>query len=250
MNITICLITCGEETEQDCLARLPKTGYIFNEVRNVYPQAAANNRATETTTTKYLVPLDSDMFLYEGFLDRINAKIEALGSLDWYQIAFPLWDVFFQKKILGLKVLDVAFMKRHPYQNTRVPDTEHYYRLIAREHQRGFKYVNLFTEGEPPIGDHVIRGNRVTYLKLKDNYASYRQNFQYDGFNYRTKVQEDYKFFLERYKATGNDDYLYAIAGMMDGIKNPVNQSKDFREEMRYSPEEAMRFFGPKKWFL
>jgi hypothetical protein len=241
-NITICLIACGEATEGDCRAAL-KDNFVFQEVINVTPQASANNQMVRQCRTEFLVPVDADMILYRGYPSRIMNAIERYSNENWYQILFPLWDCLFEKSVLALKVNKTIVLQENCYHDIRVQDIEHFRRMK----KMGYHVINLKDRGEKPIGDHVVVGAKSCYLRMKDIYLSHR----YYGLNNAIiidKAKNDYKFFLSKYHKTKNDDYLYCIAGMYDGLINAtdMDKSKSFDEIMQFDPLEAIWMFQNK----
>src|SRR5574343_24788 len=102
MNITFVLMTCGEETEQECLESISsfRDQIILKEVRNVYPQIKALNQMIECVDTEYFIPLDADMILEHDAWSRIKQAINKYShDPNWHSILFSLWDVLTERKI-------------------------------------------------------------------------------------------------------------------------------------------------------
>jgi hypothetical protein len=245
VDLTLCLITCGEDTEKECLQAIQheSANFAFEEVRNVRPQAAANNMVMDKVKTKYFIPLDSDIVLYPDFLTRIRKYIESYKNETWYHICIPLYDTLSERKIMSLKVMRHDVLASNPYKDVRVPDIEHYRRLEAM----GYKNINLYNQVEP-IGDHVVRGPQRCYFRYKDTYLAYR--LYWGDEHARKKSYIDYKFFIEKHGKTDNSDFLYCLAGMTDGLtrSEDMHKSKDMNEQMVISPEDCLKIY--RKRFL
>lgn len=251
MDVTFCLMTCGEETELDCLGAIhfekELGAFRYQEVRNLSPASVALNAMFDQCETRFLVPLDADMVLYLGYWDRIRDKIQQhQDKNDWHSILFPLWDVFTQRKILALKVFNMGAMKEIKYPDDACPDILHY-RMLE---QAGLKCWNYFDED--PIGDHIIRGKYFCYAKYRDLYMVHRVHPQYaldshfqGGRNIKEKSRNHADFFRQRLELTGNEDYLYAFAGMVEGLTAPIKcTSKDLSDrEMRVSIDEVEEIY-------
>jgi glycosyltransferase involved in cell wall biosynthesis len=248
-------MTCGEETEKECLEAF-RTGVraypdkvTFQEVRNITPASVALNKMFDLCKTKYLVPLDADMILYLGFMERITSAIDKHPS-GWHSLLFPLWDTLTARKIMALKVFDMDIIKNFRYQDDPCPDIKHYKDLD----RAGYKAVNLMEE--QPIGDHVVRGNFFCYAKYRDLYMVTRSHPEtileshfIGGRDLKSRAKNHFDFFSIAYQNTGNVDYLYCISGMVEGLTNPLtHKSKDLSDtNMRISLGNAENIF--KSWY-
>jgi len=231
-RLTLCLMTCGEETEQECLAAIKpfRDEIEFQEVRNVYPQIKALNQMLDQVETEYLIPLDSDIILNENAFERIMTAIDKYAQdLNWHSILFKLYDTLSEKEILALKILRTKIMKLHPFREGATPDVEHFRRLT----DEGYTCItNLLVKN--PIGRHVVRGKHFCYYKYRDVYQTLRvHGWEWDsavfmgGKTLMERSKKHYNYFIMKYLFTGNDDYLWCIAGMVDGITSPIeNKSK------------------------
>jgi hypothetical protein len=89
-------------------------------------------------------------------------------------------------------------------------------------------------------------GSHFCYHKYRDVYQTYRShNFEWDsgaflgGDDLKSKAKAHYDFFFSKWLITQNDDYLYCIAGMMDGILSPIeNKSKTLEIKEYYIPKD------------
>ncbi len=254
-KITFCLLTCGEETESDCLKAIKsfRDKIVFQEVRNVFPQLKALNQMIEQCHTEYLVPLDSDIILNNDAFDRIEKSlVEHQNDAIWHSILFPLFDTLTEEKILALKVMRTKILKRFPFMESPTPDIEHYDRLKFA----GFTAITTYLD-EDPIGNHVVKGMWFCYNKYKDIYLTLRSyNWTWDqnafkgGNTLKEKAKKHFDYFFEKWVVTNNDDYLYCIAGMADGLTMDLEyKSKNLKKKkLRVKKKEAIEVFF--KWFL
>lgn len=234
----------GEETAQDCLSAIDPyiQNFTFQKVINVSPQIKALNQMLEQVETEFLIPLDADMILKPNAPERIIRAIKDHPEKDWHSILFPLWDTFTQRKIYALKVLRVEVMKKYMFKDSRTPDVEHFTRLT----EAGYKSVNYFEEDV--IGDHVLKGAKFCYHKYKDVYLTLRQhNKEWDsgvflgGRTLKEKSKKHFDFFVFNRIMGDNEDYSWALAGMVDGITMPVDAlSKDLSENLPDSYDNAI----------
>lgn len=246
--ITFCLMTCGESTERACLNSIApfKDKIILQEVRKVRPQIKALNEMLSKVKTDYLVPLDADFILNEDAYDRICEAI-SLNEKDenWHSILFPLFDTFTEKKIFALKILRMSIIKNFPFIESATPDVEHFGRL----QENGYSAISYFDQ--EPIGTHNVVGPKFCYHKYKDVYRTlriYQKSWDSDVFmggeTILEKSKSHFDFFQYKWIMTANEDYLYAIAGMIEGLTEPLeNKSKDLSEEMKVSPNLAIDLY-------
>lgn len=232
-NITICLMTCGEETEKECLSAINhwRDKVEFIEVRNVFPQIKALNLMLMQCDTEYLIPLDSDMLLNYDAYDRICRAIDKFShDSNWHSILFKLWDTLTEREILALKILRTKIIKNNIFNESATPDVEHFARLTSL----GYKCIDQLLV-KNPIGKHVVRGKKFCYSKYRDVYQTLRvYGWEWDsgafmgGQTVLEKSKNHFDYFLKKYIQTKNNDYLWCIAGMTDGlISNLENKSKN-----------------------
>ena len=230
-------MTCGEETEQQCLQHIEpfRDKIVLQEVRNVYPQIKALNQMLNQVQTEYLVPLDADMILERRAYRRIRRAIdENVKDPNWHSILFPLYDTLTERRILALKVLRAKIMKHYVFAESATPDVEHFQRLT----NAGYQCITKYLEGKP-IGNHVVKGAHFCYNKYRDVYQTIRSHgFEWDsgafmgGDTVMEKSKCHFDYFLSKYALTENKDYLYCIAGMVDGLTSPVeHKSKTLKRE-------------------
>lgn len=216
-------MTCGEETEKLCLNAIQpwKDRIVFQEVRNVFPQVKALNQMINQTNTEYLIPLDSDIVLNNDAFERICWAIDKFShDTAWHSILFKLWDTLTEKEILALKILRTEIMKKHLFKDVATPDVEHFTRLTNSGHTCIDKMLS-----KPPIGRHIVQGKHFCYHKYKDIYQTLRTHKkEWDpavfmgGETILEKSENHFNYFLNKYLITDNEDYLWAITGMIDGI--------------------------------
>jgi glycosyltransferase involved in cell wall biosynthesis len=243
-------MSCGELTESECIeaTQHESARFLWNEVRNIHPASSALNTMIRECKTDYLIPLDADMILYPGFMDRVEKAIEEEKGMScpWHSILFPLWDTLTQEKIMALKVFKTYVVRATPYKDDPCPDIQHYQDLK----QAGYYAVSRMAED--PIGKHVVRGGFFCYAKYRDLYMVTRthpnvilESHFKGGNDLITRANCHFKFFWDRYKETGNDDYLYCIAGMVEGLISPLNyKSKNLgNREMKVPISDATKLF-------
>lgn len=253
-DITIALMTCGEETESDCLKSIKcfRSEVDFIEIRNVFPQIKALNKMIDEVKTEWFIPLDADMILHEDAWARIiNALNRHRNNQQWHSILFPLWDTLTERKILALKILRSKIAKENPFVDSNTPDVEHYQRLT----DLGYTCIDDYLK-QKPIGNHVVKGKYFCYFKFKDVYQTYRSyNFEWDsgvfmgGEDLRSKAKKHFDFFLYKFITTNNKDYLYCIAGMIDGIISPLEKKsktlelKKIKIKSKFAIDEFYRWY-------
>lgn len=233
-DVTFVLMTCGELSEKRCLAAIEpwRSEVAFFEVRNVYPQIQALNKMIRGVKTEFFVPLDADIVLDKDAWARIKYAMQKhRHDEQWHSILWPLWDTLTQRKILALKLLRTRIAKENPFVESATPDVEHYQRLTSK----GYTCIheNLI---QRPIGKHVVKGKVFCYYKYRDVYQTYKSHgWEWDsgaflgGTNLPDRAREHFNYFLYRYLRSRNKDFLWCIAGMIDGILSPTeNKSKDY----------------------
>lgn len=219
---TFCLMTCGEETEAECVSVIKGwlDHIVFQEVRNITPAYKALNQMFDQCETRFLTPLDADMILHADALERMREKIDVLQDDNkWHTILFPLWDTLTQEKIYALKIFNMDAMRSIPYKDDPCPDIQHFKDLTAA----GLRSIDFYHE--EPIGKHVVQGKFFCYAKYRDLYLTARsrprdilENHFKGGRTLRERARLHHAFFVDRYKETGNEDYLYCIGGMLEGL--------------------------------
>jgi hypothetical protein len=248
--ITLCYISCGEETGRECLEAIRsfRDKIVLLPIENVFPQIKALNLMIEKTETEYLIPLDGDIILNNDAYDRIERALSNHRNDDkWHSILFPLWDTLTERKILALKLMRTSILKQFPFKDSATPDVEHYQRLT----EAGYTCVDKYLT-RSPIGNHVVRGHHFCYCKYKDVYQTLRVNkVAWDegafvgGGTLVERAKNHFGFFMYKLAMTGNQDYLSCIAGMVDGLTSPLeNKSKSLdRVNYRIANANAIDLF-------
>ena len=253
-DITFVMISCGELSEKKCLAAIkPFRDQIgFFEVRNVFPQIKALNQMIHGVKTEFFVPLDADIVLYEGSWLKIRrAMSRHRHDPKWHSILFPLWDTLTEKNILALKLLRTEVAKEYLFNESATPDVEHYQRLTDAGYTCIHDYLKL-----PSVGDHIVKGKQFCYHKYRDVYQTYKSHgFEWDsgaflgGNTLTERAKNHFHYFMYKWINTGDKDYLWCIAGMIDGILSPTeNKSKSFKGKMTYSKEAGVHCFMD--WYM
>lgn len=246
-DLTICLMTCGEETERECLAAIDhwRDKIEFIEVRNISPQIKALNQMLRSVKTEFLIPLDADIILNHDAYDRVCRALDKFRhDSNWHSILFKLWDTLSEKEILALKILRTQIMKVHMFNESATPDVEHFHRLT----HAGYTCIDKLLV-KNPIGNHVVKGKHFCYYKYRDVYQTLRvHGYEWDsgvfmgGETILEKSKNHFDFFVKKYVDTKNDDYLWCIAGMTDGLIAPIeNKSKTLAERVyKFTKIDAM----------
>ena len=254
-EISIVVISCGEESEKDCLSAIePFQDQVeIIKIKNVFPQIKALNQMISSVQTEYFIPLDADIVLDHDAWPRIkNAINKNSHDKNWHSILFRLYDTLTEKNILALKILRTKIMKDFPFLDSPTPDVEHYKRLK----DSGYSCIHEYLKNRT-IGKHIIKGKKFCYYKFKDVYQTYRyHNFEWDsgvfmgGYDLRSYAKNHYDFFVYKWIVTNKEDYLHCLAGMMDGILFPIeNTSKNLKEE-NYRIESKWAFDAFIVWYM
>lgn len=253
--ITFCLMSCGEPTEKACLRAIEpfRDKIVLQEVRNVYPQIRALNQMLRQADTEYLIPLDADMVLNENAYPRIMQAITKHAcDANWHTLLFKLWDTLTEKEILALKILRTQIMHAHPFVESATPDVEHFQRLTKQGYTCITQYLNT-----DPIGKHIVRGKHFCYNKYRDVYQTYKSHGrEWDsgvfmgGQTLLERAKKHFDYFLFKYLMTDKKDYLWCIAGMLDGIKSPIeHRSKTLQpRKYLYTADSAIHHFY--EWYI
>lgn len=249
-DITLVLITCGELSEKKCVEAIKpfRDRIVFQEIRNVYPQIKALNKMVRGVKTDFFIPLDADIILYPDTWPKIKTVLNKhRHDPNWHSILFPLWDTLTEKKILALKLLRTKVMKEHLFKESATPDVEHYQRLTDAGYTCIDDYLKL-----APVGDHIVKGKYFCYHKYRDVYQTYKSHgFEWDsgaflgGHTLPDRAKAHFHYFLYKWIETGKKDYLWCIAGMVDGITSPTdNKSKDYtNKKLAYNAESGIHCF-------
>jgi len=245
-DIEFCHIHCGELTERECLQAISSFDVRVSEVRHVFPQVKALNQMLSQVQATYFVELDSDMILNPNALERIEVAIDKHAHDDkWHTILFKLHDTFTERDILSLKVMRSDIMKQFPFQDKPTPDVEHYSRLK----NAGFYCIDAYLNTST-IGKHVLRGHTFCYHKYRDVYATRRfHNFNWDeavfmgGKTIKQQSKKHFDYFLIKYITTDKEDYLSAIAGMVDGLTCEQTTSKSLNKKCLIKNSEAIEAY-------
>ena len=248
-------MTCGELAEKKCVKAIQpfRDEIEFFEVRNVYPQIKALNQMIQGVKTEFFIPLDADIVLYKNTWSKIKTVLnKQRHNEDWHSILFPLWDTLTERKILALKLFRTKVVQEHLFKESATPDVEHYQQLAGAGYVCVHDYLKL-----APVGDHIVKGKYFCYHKYRDVYQTYKSHgFEWDsgafmgGDTLTERAKSHFHHFLYKYMTTGNKDYLWCIAGMIDGIKSPTeNRSKDYtRKKLDYDTKSGVHCFMD--WYM
>jgi len=239
-DVTICVTSCGEIAESKCLESIESfldQGVVLQRVTNVFPQIKALNQMLQQCNTQWLICLDADIILNNIAFRRIEIAIAEDGvNPKVHSILFSLWDTLTEKNILALKVLRMSIMKQFPFIESATPDVEHFKRLT----DAGYICVDRHLS-EGVIGNHVIQGPRFCYNKYRDVYQTLRSHgFEWDsgafmgGETIVEKSRKHFDFFFYKLMLTDNKDYLYCIAGMIDGLTAPIEHKSKSLEKKKF----------------
>jgi hypothetical protein len=124
-------------------------------------------------------------------------------------------------------------MKDVIFEETATPDVKHYERLT----DAGYTCIHDYLR-QRPIGKHAVEGKHFCYYKYRDVYQTYKAHgFDWDsgafmgGETLPDRAKCHFHYFLKKWIMTENKDYLWCIAGMMDGITSPTeNKSKNLKD--------------------
>lgn len=255
MDITICVMSCGELTEKDCWKSLKQCEgkVVFQTVKDVCPQIKALNQMVSQCNTEFLIPVDVDMVLdYDAWPRITNAIRKHVHNPQWHSILFPLWDTLTETKILSLKIMRSNIIKEIMFEETATPDVAHYQRLT----DSGYSCIHDYLK-QKPIGNHIVKGKHFCYNKYRDVYQTYKAH----GFDWQSgaflggetlpeRAKAHFHYFVHKWLKTYNKDYLWCIAGMMDGITSEtINKSKNLNnKEYKFTIESGVHCFMD--WYM
>lgn len=255
-DITFVLMTCGELTEKQCVKAATREAgdeADFKVVRNVYPQIKALNQMIDKVETEFFIPLDADIVLEPDSWPKIRTALNKhRRDPQWHTILFPLWDTLTERRILALKLLRSSVAKEHMFKESATPDVEHFQRLTEAGYTCIDRYLKL-----APIGKHIVKGKHFCYHKYRDVYQTYKSHgWEWDsgaflgGDTLPQRANAHFQYFFGKWVTTNNRDYLWCIAGMMDGILAPTeHKSKDLsNKKLQLTPKEGIHLFMD--WYM
>lgn len=80
-DLTVYIISAGEETYEECLASLERQGFSFkiDFINGVYPMSRAFQTMADRCTTKYFMQVDADMILEPSAVKRLYEGARETG---------------------------------------------------------------------------------------------------------------------------------------------------------------------------
>ncbi len=166
-DLTVFVISTGEETEADCVAALEAQNCTFRieHIRGVTPMSAAFQAMPDRAQTPYFLQVDADMILNP---DAVSALYDAVrASPFWvYRVAGTLYEEGFG--IGGaVKCWKKSFFRFFRFHDVRTVDRD----LHARAARWGLK----ISETGSVVGVHRPRHSDFSlYLKTKSDVEKWR----------------------------------------------------------------------------
>ncbi len=236
MSLTICVLTCGEDTTNECLRVLEErdSRTILRVISGVEPQAEATRRLFSECSTSHLMQLDADTILYSGWFDRVSKFVESWRPRQSH-LLLPLYDTLTMSRIGAVKIFFWEAVEGVRIEDIRVPDVAVFQYL----HSAGYIGIDLVNSPELPIGKHVVRGDRACYSRFKDGVLSNRLHAAHFRLSTRDHVADRYIMLRRLHELTGDPDYLYCMAGLADGIVSENFSSKKASDSPMFDLNEA-----------
>ncbi len=230
-DLTVFIISTGEDTYQECLEALHNQDCEFNimHVRDVYPMSRAFQTMPDICPTKYFVQVDADMVLHPNAITKLYSKIRRTGF--WvYQVHGQLYEEGYG--IRGaVKCWKKDIFKYFEFHDVRTVDRD----FNRRVERWGLRKQALHTD---PIGWHKPRHSTFSlYLKSKSDVEKWR----FLG----RKVEQYALDVLDTALANlpaSQFQLLGALLGSMTGMHRVV-RSKDILHE-RHLFNEVKNFLG------
>ena len=173
-DLTVFVISIGEETYDDCLTALESQDCEFRieHINNVSPMSAAFQAMPDRCSTKFFVQVDADMILDPAAIRKLY--LSTLQSPFWvYRVSAPLYEEGFG--VGGA----VKCWKKNIFRFTKFHDVRTVDRdLHRRLRQVGFRLRHL----NSVVGIHRPRHSSFSrYLKTKSDIEKWRFLYRPSG---------------------------------------------------------------------
>jgi hypothetical protein len=216
-DLTVFVISTGEETADDCLAALEaQTRKARVEtIADVYPMSAAFQAMPDRCETRYFLQVDADMILNEDAVERLHGAIRR--SAPWtFQVSGQLYEEGFG--VGGaVKCWKRSLFRYFSFHDVRTVDRD----LYRRTRRFGLRPRSLKTV----VGTHRPRHSPVSeLLKAKGDVEKWR---------YLGRPAGQYALSLVaalEADESGRDRLLGALLGALT-IEPRLSRSKDVRYE-------------------
>lgn len=165
---------------------------------------------------------------------------ECIGEAedDVWQVVFPLWDTLFRRPIQGVKIYRSDVARRFPYRAVRHCETDQ----VARASEAGYRVETRGASSEHDehlMGSHLVLDERTAFWNCMDR--AMRWKWMEEGGdvprNWMSWVLPYFHLFLERYVTERDPLLLYAWAGLVSGLSQPVPD--DWEEKDARRPPEG-----------
>lgn len=166
-QLTVFVITAGEESLDDCLAALSRQTHPFESrvIADVHPMSAAFQAMPERCETRYFVQVDADMILEPHAIGTLHDAIRAAGPRT-FMVSGQLYEEGFG---LGgaVKCWKRSLFRFFAFRDVRTVDRDLYRRM--RRWGLGRRHL------DQPIGVHRPRHSaQAGWLKAKGDVEKWR----------------------------------------------------------------------------
>jgi hypothetical protein len=217
-ELTVFVISAGEEVLEECLAALDRQTCSFRLERivDVYPMSAAFQAMPDRCSTKYFVQVDADMVPKPHAVEVLYERIRDSGPRT-YMVSGPLWQEGFG--VAGaVKCWKRAIFRLLRFRDVRTVDRD-FYRRAAR---LGLRRTPL-TE---PLGIHQAHHSPYSdFLKSKGDVEKWR---------FLGREPQSYALpLLDELVAGLPATRLRLLGALLGALTGPetVRRSKDLRRE-------------------
>lgn len=227
-ELTVFVVTTGEDVESDCLAALERQtrGFRLETISDVYPMSAAFQAMPDRCETPYFLQVDADMVLEPDAAETLHDALRR-SSPRIFQVSGQLYEEGFGPGG-AVKCWKRSLFRWFSFHDVRTVDRDLYRR--TRRVGLGRRHI------EQRVGNHVPRHSiESEWLKTKGDVEKWR---------FLGRAAEMYALplleqLLDRYPAEPN-----RVAGALLGALTTeprLSRSKDIRHE-RGVRDEALRF--------
>lgn len=191
------------------------------EIEGVSPMDAAFNAMLEQADLGYHVQVDADMELRPEAVRTLRDAIHTAPDNVW-QIAFPLWDTLFRRPIQGVKIYRSEVARRFPYRPVRHCEVDQ----LDRARAAGFRAESrkaVAEHDEVILGRHLVEDDRTAFWNCLDRAMRWKW-LEERGVehNWMGWILPYFHLFLERYVTERDSRFLYAWAGLVTGVSQPI----------------------------
>lgn len=221
-EITVFLLTCGEETTGQAWQALDNQTVKFKLklIEDVSPISAAFQQQLDRCKTPYYIQVDSDMILDTNAIEVLYMNIKRLPS-NLFMYCRPLRDTFLNLAIVGVKIFKHDIAELFPFKDVLGCEMVQLSEAIAD----GYEYMTdgeLLENLDDTIGEHVSSGDP---MKIFDRFHGLGRRRSMSG-QQMGWLDRCFPQWLERYRNDNDMDLFAAISGFIIGIGCSESGSK------------------------